>query len=473
MAKARSMLFAAFSFSVACLLTGCPPSSSSTVTVPDATKGDPTPPGTLWLQADVPGRPLGNATLNGAASTMDLGEPGTFTVTALGSDTDGGIREVRIFSDVTLIKGSQIIGPGLQSGPIAVTTVPGGPGSVVSRNARVQTKIDALAQLGSSHDIVVRLWAEAENFYGGIVRTPVLTVPSRLYRLRLLVIALADTNGTAAGNVTPANFATLVTRVNRSFEGTMIRFAFDPASDFRGQGSTVLNREQAGSIASGNAIVAAEQGRIPLLLRFGPDATPTGNGRGVPPLPPDAPAGHPVAPTWQQDFVWLPNSLNLAAATMLNLGDGSFVAHELGHYLGLYHTFPGWSDVGAIFSGTAPATAADADQALLNFIAANGGTVSAMDGDRIADTPFDPSMAFYTAKGVNPCTSPTIAASGTVNGAPVTFTFEPQIRNVMSYFPSCTKEPDGLQSPQLFTKDQIRRMQDTLQSPARRHLLPP
>jgi hypothetical protein len=24
---------------------------------------------------------------------------------------------------------------------------------------------------------------------------------------------------------------------------------------------------------------------------------------------------------------------------MLNLGDGSFVAHELGHHLGLYHTW--------------------------------------------------------------------------------------------------------------------------------------
>ena len=95
-----------------------------------------------------------------------------------------------------------------------------------------------------------------------------------------------------------------------------------------------------------------------------------------------------------------------------------------------------------------------------------------MDGDLIADTPFDPSDGFYKARNVDPCKNPTITVSGLVNGTAKTFTFEPLIRNAMSYFPSCTKEPDGLQSPQLFTKDQIRRMQDTLRSPARRHLLP-
>ena len=245
---------------------------------------------------------------------------------------------------------------------------------MVSTNARVQTIIDSLALLGGSHDIVIRVWAEAENFHGGIVRTPFLTVPSRLHRVRLLVIALADTRGTSPASATAADFATLVTRVNRSFEGTMIRFAFDPASDFRGQNSNVLNREEAGSLTMGNQIAVAEQGRIPLLLRFGGGATATGNGRGAPPLPPNAPAGHTAAGTWQQDFVWLPNTLDLAGPGMLNLMDGSFVAHELGHYLGLYHTFPGWNDIETISRGTTPADAALADQALLNFIALNGGT---------------------------------------------------------------------------------------------------
>jgi hypothetical protein len=467
MSTLRRLSLRTFYLSIAILFTAC--GSTSTVTVPST---DPTIPNALWLQADVPGRPLGNAALGGAASTMELGEAGTFKVTAMASDNDGGIREVRIFSDVTLVRGSQIIGPGLQSGPIAVTPVSGGPGSVVPTTARVETNIDALAQLGGAHDITVRVWAEAENFSGGVVRTPILTIPSRLHRLRLLAIALADGNGSAAANVTAADFATLVARVNRSFQGTMIRFVFDPASDFRTQNDTPLNREQASSLATGNQIAATEQGRIPLLLRFGPDASPTGNGRGVPPLPPAVPAGHPIAPTWQQDFVWLPNSLDLKVNTMLNLGDGSFVAHELGHYLGLYHTFPGWNDVAGVFGGTLPAATA-ADQALLNFIAGNGGTTAALDGDRLGDTPSDPSMAYFTAKGLNPCTNPTVTVSGLVNGVGQTFTFEPQIRNVMSYFPACTTEPDGLASPQLFTKDQIQRMQDTLRSPSRHHLLPP
>ena len=110
MSRARSLLLAAI-FSVVCLIAACGSTSSPTVAVPDAAKGDSTLPGSLTLQADVPGRPFGNAFLEGAASTMELGEPGSFTVTALASDMDGGIRELRIFSDVTLTRGSRSRGP--------------------------------------------------------------------------------------------------------------------------------------------------------------------------------------------------------------------------------------------------------------------------------------------------------------------------------------------------------------------------
>jgi hypothetical protein len=120
---------------------------------------------------------------------------------------------------------------------------------------------------------------------------------------------------------------------------------------------------------------------------------------------------------------------------------------------------------------------------LLDFIASHGGTVdTALDGDRILDTPPDPSNTFYTFKGnfapnSNPkpwCTSPEINVSGTLNSAQVTFTLQPDTHNVMSYFDPCTMDNDGLWSPGHFTKGQIKQMHDTLfGSPQRRHLLPP
>jgi hypothetical protein len=93
----------------------------------------------------------------------------------------------------------------------------------------------------------------------------------------------------------------------------------------------------------------------------------------------------------------LPNLLD-GSFMFLNLGNGSFVAHELGHYLGLYHTFPGWNDVdGPVFNGTVPAGQAAVDQKVVDYIAANGGTIDALDGDLLSSTPPDPGPVLYRA----------------------------------------------------------------------------
>jgi hypothetical protein len=158
------------------------------------------------------------------------------------------------------------------------------------------------------------------------------------------------------------------------------------------------------------------------------------------------------------------------AYQLLNQGNGSFVAHELGHYLGLYHTFPGWGDpysgVYSVLWGVTSASAAD--QAVINYIAQNGGTINALDGDRISDTPPDPSVLLYAAhNNQNVCTQPTITVTGIMNNVAVSFTFAPDRGNVMSYYPSCSNPP----TPQHFSPQQIQRMTQTLTYTSRSALL--
>jgi hypothetical protein len=77
-------------------------------------------------------------------------------------------------------------------------------------------------------------------------------------------------------------------------------------------------------------------------------------------------------------------------------------AHELGHYLGLGHTFPGWSDTGTDTHAEAAARIAQA-----------GGKASALDGDSLSDTPAEAGTAYYMTKGWKMCSGP---ASYTISG---------------------------------------------------------
>src|SRR5262249_23097311 len=91
-------------------------------------------------------------------------------------------------------------------------------------------------------------------------------------------------------------------------------------------------------------------------------------------------------------------------------------AHEVGHYLGLYHTFPGWSD-----------DATDTPERAAQYIATHGGTAAALDGDGLTDTPPEAGTSFYINQGWDPCVG---HDSYTISG----ITFTPDRHNIMSYF---------------------------------------
>ena len=453
------------------MLIGCPSQPPAQVTVPAV---DATPPSGLWLQIEIPGKPLLNA-YPGTPATASLVDDAHIRATARADDPDGGVRETRIWMTYSRSRPGTIQNPGLAGAPVASSTSTANVGDAtdVVRSTSYEFDLQALKQ--DFDTLNIDIWAEAENFHSGVSTTSHITLNVSWHDLRLLVIPLSDSDGVGhAPNVTATEFSELVTRVNRSFVGTGIRLVFDASNDWAPMNDDELNRDGTNMGTRANAIAANNPGRIVCLLRWGGDlANSTGNGNAFPPGTGNPPLG---VTDVVQNYVALPNQIT--ATAFLNFGDGSFVAHEFGHYLGLYHTFNGWTDrLGPIY-GSVPATTSLtqllADQKVVDWIAANGGTVAALDGDRLVDTPPDPAPVLFAAHSQNVCEQPTITVTGQVGSDAMSYSLTPDPGNVMGYFANCIPlgSPAGtLPPPQRFTSQQIAKMNSTLQGPARSHLI--
>jgi hypothetical protein len=464
----RSYPMSSAAFLMLLAFSSCPPQTNNQVRVPAS---DSTPPTALWLQAQIPNQPFYNAYLNGTGDTANLVDDAKVHVVAQGSDPDGGVKEVRIFMTTKRSKPGVTEGPTLAGAPVAKDTSTAQVGSLTDPTRTVTFDFTLSDLKQTFQTLNIDMWAEVENFHGGIVHTAHLTLNVVWIDVHLFVIPLTDSDGmTNAPNVTAAQFSDLVTnKVNLSFQGTGLHMVFDQNTDWSPMNDTELNEDGANQRTRGNAIAQAHPGRIVCLLRFAGG----GNGNAYP--PPIAGQTSPLGVNEiVQDYVALPNQIQ--TQSFLELQNGSFVAHELGHYLGLYHTFNGWTDAnGPIFGGTTPLTSTAAQQAVVNWVVANGGTIAALDGDLLSDTPPDPSPAFYTAKGQDICANRTITATAFANGTTMTFTFNPDPQNVMSYFGGCVPpgSPAGtLPAQRMFSKQQIAKMNATIRG-ARSHLLTP
>lgn len=104
------------------------------------------------------------------------------------------------------------------------------------------------------------------------------------------------------------------------------------------------------------------------------------------------------APRRRREYVSLPNAQDWDTPD-----HGNFIAHEVGHYLGLFHTHPGWG-TSDLYPSSAD-TAAKAEQALVDFAAAHGGAPGAFNGDLLSETNPDCCRNIYDLRGLSHTTS--------------------------------------------------------------------
>lgn len=307
-------------------------------------------------------------------------------------------------------------------------------GGVRVRLASLVPSVGILGSLG----ILAGCAAGASETKGGeekvSVKSQALAVPSCLARasheLRIHAILLLDdaarSNCTALSPcTTPADITNFVNLANGAFAPANIHFVFDEDLDFEELVDPVLNSNLQSGFSNpnwpaANAIAAGYPGKIVVFLREVANsnfAYPPNTGQAA---PVDAPFP-PVHP----NFVAFNGDRATALANAQNF------SHELGHFLGLYHTHLTW---GNSYPGVPPAdgcpkpggacSPAELDQVITDLQTARG--ANALDGDLIADTPEDPGPTYWATNGLNPAT----VASVTVNGV----TYTPDRQNVMSYF---------------------------------------
>jgi pregnancy-associated plasma protein-A len=255
--------------------------------------------------------------------------------------------------------------------------------------------------------------------------------------IRFHFVALSDAGGANGPTFGPNDVQPWITAAN-TIVGTAagVQFQYRSNLDWEAVTSTPLNNqmcyggESAAARAEADRIVAAHPGKIVVFLRrlcngWNPSSSYA--------EPPDI--GQPIAAGWGSGLNYIVTNNNFAPSATADL----FV-HELGHYLGLYHTFPGTSD--AQFNS---------NTAVANWLSAGNN----FNGDLIADTAEDPGAQIWGANGLDACTTSSITLSGN--------TYSPSRTNVMSYYLACTANEN-------ITPGQVAKIQATLSHASRRDL---
>lgn len=345
----------------------------------------------------------------------------------------------------------------------------------VAGTAQLYT-IDGLGalQFVSSQDDLSANWSQ-------IVPVHERTAPPEL-RIRVRALVTGENNGpTFVPGFTSSTIRNLVNETNEIYREAGIRLDFDSAEDIQEVNASLLNRDF--SVGSDNKpITDLDERGWPLYVegRARMDLGERLRGRLLVIIRDHLGGGRSFDPGYAseaQEFI------------ALNKGAGAPLAHELGHYLHLLHTFGGLDDL----------SLADAQRLIKDWVQSqpdaqtaikNGtpipqhivdrGLVEALDRDRsyfnklinqtmsILDTPVDVGDKIFTDSGHPSTHNEPVAITVTFvakkNGQPQTHTYsyDPDRNNVMTYLGS-TARPR-------FSPGQVKIMRDALTTGNRRHL---
>jgi len=279
--------------------------------------------------------------------------------------------------NVSLITGQRIISP------LTSWQTPDGPNN-----------IEHLAGTSTNGDVLVFFWST-----GGI------------YTVRIQAIKLVDDNGMdRPANIDPEQVRRWVDKANQVYAVAAIQLQFDShpnSPEWSTLNSTLLNNMMGDrdpnwnqEKGTGNAVAAQHPDKVTVFFRFGPGNSPTGRSFSSRDL----------------DFVAMTGFEETTVCDHQNL---SLFAHELGHYMGLSHTFPANPATQDTFKSVQEAE---------DFLTSHGNNPAAFDADGLSDTPPDP-FVDTPQFGCQPTTSITL------NG----IQFVLPRTNIMAYYDDATK----------------------------------
>jgi hypothetical protein len=98
------------------------------------------------------------------------------SIIAGATDEDGGLKVVSLWATYTYYKPGQISGPGLAGAPVKQDVSNAKVGESTLKNRFFLYNFDLKTELGHWSNIKIDVWAEGENFYGGKVQTPVVSI---------------------------------------------------------------------------------------------------------------------------------------------------------------------------------------------------------------------------------------------------------------------------------------------------------
>lgn len=287
----------------------------------------------------------------------------------------------------------------------------------------------------------------------------------KTYNIKMHAVLLSDDDGKRRVPITTNQINMWVDKANEGFKRSNagINIVFDASAgsdDWERVKNTKLNNLDSGDPDGwddGNKFAAKYPGKMVVYFRYGKgkketDST-TANGFAFFPKEAYPDRGN------QTNFIAMPGDFNATSVIVGGTGPDGWkweqgikqLLHDIGHYLGLPHTFPGSHDQNT----DTPAKASN----YINHHDKYPGLAMALDGDGIAHTPPEAGQSFYRKQNWNPCGSKNIYTINTDNGL---LSFFPLRNNPMSYF-SC--------EPFRFTKGQVDKMTNTLHHKDRIHLI--